>query len=106
VPSVAEWTTLETSLGGSYVAGGKMKSTTGWISNTGATNESGFTALPGGYRLSNGTYGNVGGAGYFWSSTEVDSIDAWYRELFYNDSDVNPYGNDKLDGFSVRCVRD
>jgi uncharacterized protein (TIGR02145 family) len=107
VPSDAEWTTLETSLGGSSVAGGKMKSTTGWNSpNTGATNESGFTGLPGGYRGNDGTYNAIGASGFWWSSTEGDSTLAWIRRLGYNYSNVNRSLNDKRNGFSVRCVRD
>ncbi len=108
VPSDGEWTTLETSLGGSSVAGGKMKSTTGWNApNTGATNESGFTALPGGYRNVVGTsYNGIGNYGFCWSSTENNSGNAWNRILGYSISFVNRASNNKPDGFSVRCVRD
>jgi len=107
VPSDGEWTTLETNLGGSSVAGGKMKATSGWNSpNTGATNESGFTALPGGYRGYDGTYGDVGSYGHWWSSTVDGLTSAWYRILHYNGSNVNRLLNDKQFGFSVRCVRD
>jgi uncharacterized protein (TIGR02145 family) len=107
VPSDAEWTTLETSLGGSSVAGGKMKSTTGWTSpNTGATNESGFSGLPVGYRVNDGTYASIGSDGDWWSSTEHGSDTAWNRTLDYNDSDVDRLSNSKHYGFSVRCVRD
>jgi uncharacterized protein (TIGR02145 family) len=114
VPSDAEWTTLETSLGGSSVAGGKMKSTGTinngdglWYSpNEQATNESGFTGLPGGYRASNGTYNAIGSNGSWWSSTEGDSTSAWYRVLYYNYSSVDRTNGNKRFGFSVRCVRD
>jgi uncharacterized protein (TIGR02145 family) len=107
VPSDAEWTTLATSLGGSSVAGGKMKSTTGWTSpNTGATNESGFTALPGGYRYGDGPYVSFGSVGVWWSSTVNDSYDAWNRLLSYFSSPVFRNLDDKQLGFSVRCVRD
>ncbi len=107
VPSDAEWTTLETNLGGSSVAGGKMKATTGWNSpNTGATNESGFTGFPGGYRNFNGSYNLVGNLGYWWSSSEFDSIYAWFRLLYYSNSNDYRDFNYKHYGFSVRCVRD
>ncbi len=107
VPSDAEWTTLETNLGGSGVAGGKMKSMTGWNSpNSGANNESGFTGLPGGYRNSNGTYYDIGDGGYWWSSTEDDSNLAWNRLLTYYNSGVHRNVTNKRNGFSVRCVRD
>ncbi len=84
VPSDAEWTTLEDYLGGGLVAGGKMKTTTDWQSpNTGATNESGFSGLPGGLRDGSGSYYNVGYFGYWWSSTELSTAGAWYRYLNY-----------------------
>ena len=110
VATDAEWTTLTDYLGGTSVAGGKMKETgtSHWNSpNTGATNESGFTAFPGGYRnYYDGNYLNIGSYGYFWSSSENDSNYAWKRKLNYNDSEVNRYYGSKRFGFSVRCVRD
>jgi uncharacterized protein (TIGR02145 family) len=107
VPSDAEWTTLETNLGGSSVAGGKMKATTGWNSpNTDANNESGFTGLPGGCRNEGGPYYFVGSYGFWWSSSELDSDLAWLRKLNYSGSVVYRLGNNRLFGFSVRCVRD
>jgi uncharacterized protein (TIGR02145 family) len=95
--------------------GGKMKAT-GTIEggdglwntpNTGATNLSGFTALPGGSRHSyNGAFLGLGSNAYFWSSTEYDSDFAWYRYLFFNHSDVGRFNYSKRDGLSVRCLRD
>ena len=90
--------------------GGKLKEegTTHWVSpNTGATNESGFTALPGGSRFYyDGIYQNIGGLGYFWSSSEGDSNYAWIRLLSYNFSGIHRGNYNKRSGFSVRCVRD
>tara|TARA_Y100000310_G_scaffold249794_1_gene255930 strand:- start:15 stop:1244 length:1230 start_codon:yes stop_codon:yes gene_type:complete len=110
VPTDEEWTTLIDYLGGNSVAGGKMKETgtAHWESpNTGVTNESGFTALPGGYRYGgNGYYGYMGSYGYYWSSTESSSNHAWYRYLHYYTSEVYRDFNNKKSGFSVRCVRD
>jgi len=115
VPSDGEWQTLVNYLSGSSVAGGKMKETgtTHWNSpNTGATNESGFSALPGGYRDSYGVYSNMGNFAYFWSSTEDTdaSLLAWFRFLRNDVSDVyrNSYFSYYVKGygFSVRCVRD
>ena len=109
VPTDDEWQTLVDYLGGSSVAGGKLKEagTEHWNSpNTGATNESGFTALPGGYRSSNGYYYYMGNFGYFWSSTEGSSDLAWSRRLDYNSSGVYRYDGRRLFGFSVRCLRD
>ena len=109
VPTDAEWSTLTTYLGGESVAGGKLKEigTTHWTSpNTGATNETGFTALPGGYRDYGGTFYGIGDYGYWWSATENDATYAWYRNMNYDFSDVSSYNVDKELGFSVRCVRD
>ena len=108
VPTDAEWTTLTTYLGGEAVAGGKLKETgtTHWITpNTGATNETGFTALPGGYRYTIGTFNGVGSDGYWWSSTEY-STNAWVRTMSYYFTRVGRGSNYKQDGYSVRCVRD
>ncbi len=115
VASDAEWQTLVNYLGGEAVAGGKMK-TTGTIEqgnglwyapNTGATNEYGFSALPGGYRISHdGAFSGKGYYAYFWSSTEGSSGSAWYRYLGYNYSDGYRYDSSKHYGFRVRCVRD
>lgn len=88
--------------------GGKMKEegTTHWQNpNTGATNSSGFSALPGGYRR-DGNYYYMGYSAGFWSSTEQNSGYAWYRLLSYDSSGVGRIGNYKQGGFSVRCIRD
>jgi uncharacterized protein (TIGR02145 family) len=111
VPTDAEWTTLTTYLGGESVAGGKMKSvgTAYWNSpNTGATNESGFSALPGGSRDNDGSFFNISYNAYFWSATEYDINYAWIRNLYYNNGSVirNYYLNYKSVGASVRCLRD
>ena len=110
VPSDAEYTVLTDYLGGTSVAGGKMKEEglEHWNSpNSGATNESGFTGLPAGYRTtSNNGYGDMGYYGYFWSSSEYSSEAAWYRELNYYSSGVNRSDYSKQFGFGVRCLRD
>jgi uncharacterized protein (TIGR02145 family) len=108
-PTDAEWTVLTDYLGGEAVAGGKMKTTSGWQApNTSATNESGFSGLPGGIRFpSNGTFPPYGGdIGYWWSSSEGDANIAWNR--FLSNSNGNAYRgfNFKHTGFSVRCLRD
>jgi uncharacterized protein (TIGR02145 family) len=109
VPSDAEWTTLTTYLEGDNVAGGKMKATGTalWNSpNQDATNSSGFAGLPGGFRNYIGTFNNIGSLGYWWSSSEDYTADAWFRFLNYNYGSA--YRNDasKDYGFSVRCLRD
>lgn len=109
LPSEAEWTELTNYLGGTGVAGGKLKETgtTHWnYPNTGATNETGFTALPGGLRGHNGTFGHVGRYGYWWSAPEYYASIAWYRSMGSNSSVVNRRNDNTKVGFSVRCVRD
>jgi uncharacterized protein (TIGR02145 family) len=109
LPTDAEWTTLTTYLGGTLVAGGKMKETglTHWISpNTGATNESGFTGLPGGDRAIDGTFNNLGDYGNFWSSTEYTAMYARWRLLYCTYADVYRGINDKSFGYSVRCLKE
>jgi uncharacterized protein (TIGR02145 family) len=114
LPTDEEWATVVTILGGDSVAGGKMKSTgtieagTGlWYSpNNGATNESGFTTFPAGFRASNGVTCSLGLHGYWWSSSESNSGKCWYRHVTYLNSSINKDSNDKTNGFSVRCIKD
>ncbi len=109
VPTDTEWTTLTTYHGGESVAGGKLKETgtTHWDTpNTGATNETGFTALPGGYRLGNGPFDRIRRFCNLWSATEFDTYEAWNRSIYYDDSLADRVNNSKRRGFSVRCVRD
>jgi uncharacterized protein (TIGR02145 family) len=104
-----DWTTLTDYLGGENVAGGKLKETGSvrWDSpNTGATNESGFTALPGGFRKGDGTFSSFGGGGYWWSSTEFDALNSWARYIFWSGSIIYRGHYDKREGHSVRCVKD
>jgi len=76
--------------------------------NTGATNESGFSALPGGYRNNVGSFGN--GSAFFWSATEYDVSIAWFRGLVYHSDYVYRsnflFGFSKSVGASVRCLKD
>ena len=115
VATDADWTTLTEYLGGEGVAGGKLKETgtTHWGSpNFGATNESGFTSLPGGYR-GNSTpddqdagYHDMGNLGSFWTATEHMSGLLIFCEMFkYGKTVIRPLDS-KYHGFSVRCVKD
>ena len=109
LPSDAEWTELTDYLGGKGVAGGKLKEigTTHWSTPNDATNETGFTALPGGYRNYDGNFGYIGDYGYWWSATENFTDYAWLRFMNYNYSYVYRYNYYfKELGFSVRCLRD
>jgi uncharacterized protein (TIGR02145 family) len=115
IPTDAEWTQLTDCLGGAAIAGGKMKSTgtvqavTGlWEDpNTAATNESGFTGLPGGFRYQGSSlFYYIGSGGLWWSSSESLNGDVWSRSLFNNSGQVFTFVDPKATGFSVRCVRD
>jgi uncharacterized protein (TIGR02145 family) len=109
VPTDSEWQILIDYLGGDAVAGGKMKEvgTSHWFDpNTGATNESGFSAVPAGERNVNGLYGNMGIYALFWSSSEYSSTNAWYRILHYGNIEIYRNSPFKDYGFSVRCVKD
>lgn len=110
VPTNVEWTTLTDYLGGDNLAtgtvGGKMKAISSlWISpNTGATNSSGFSGLPGGRRDNNG-YEDIGYYGSWWSSIGFDLAGAWYRYLSNNNDYVGNSANNKTDGYSVRMIK-
>jgi len=109
VPTDADWTILTDYLGGLSVAGGKLKDigTVHWSSpNNGATNESCFTALPGGVREDDGTFGNFGTYGYWWSATEYDATTVMVRLITNEYDDVTLYNYKKKSGFSVRCLKD
>ncbi len=109
LPTDGEWSALVDYLGGRAVAGGKMKEvgTVHWQSpNAGATNESGFTGLPGGYRNYDGPFNYVGYSGRWWSATGHGSSLAWYRSLSSSHAYVYRSSSHKSNGYSVRCVRD
>jgi uncharacterized protein (TIGR02145 family) len=125
VPTDAEWTKLEEYLIASgYNYDGTttenkiakaMASTTGWYSFTqtgvpgndqSANNDSGFNAFPEGTRNYNGSFYNEGNNAIFWSSTEYNTFNAWFRPLTTNNSYLGRNSNYKQNGFSVRFVRD
>lgn len=112
VPSDEDWISLETSLGGVWNAGGALKEagTAHWKTpNTGASNKSGFTALPGGYRSYNGTFNWMRTYGLWWSATEK----SWYggppkviyRDLRYDGQDIRRDISEKNSGLLVRCIK-
>ena len=108
MPTDDEWTILTTFLGGESVACGKMKETglTHWASpNTGATNSSGFTVLPGGGRSGGVFFYTVSYNALFWSSSPYDALNSWGRRLTHNSEGILHQFNYKADGFSVRCVK-
>lgn len=111
VPSSAEWETLTNFLGGTNVAGGKIKETGTiyWSSpNLGATNESGFTALAGGGRGYEGPYHGIGEIGLWRIPTQGENDSPWNVVTVYRGNSIidRGYGGNKNSGMSVRCVKD
>jgi uncharacterized protein (TIGR02145 family) len=121
IPSDNEWKQLEIYLGmdpdeadlaeewRGTDEGGKLKDTNYWESpNTGATNESGFTALPAGYRGDEGAsiFGAKGYFSLFWASTSSTNYHSWSRRLHYDHSDIRRPVHYNRDGYSIRCVKD
>jgi uncharacterized protein (TIGR02145 family) len=110
VPADAEWTVLTDFVGGLSVAGIHLKEagTAHWNSpNSGATNSTGFTALPGGARgAGTGTFADIGNSGYWWSSTPSSATQSWIRNLSHNMMTAGRGYLLNTFGLSVRCVRD
>ena len=109
IPTHFEWYTLSTCLGEDAIAGGPMKEigTTHWTTpNTGATNFSGFTGLPGGFRNGGGMFYDIGTNSYLWSSTEDSSTNAWFGILSFDEVGFYRESSHKRLGFSVRCIKD
>ena len=105
VPTDQEYTTLIDGLGGTSVAGGKMKSSPEDSPAWNGTNTSDFSGLAGGYRSLNGDFNFEGNDGYFWSASAYGT-DAWFRRLSGVSTGVYRYDYSQRSGFSVRCVRD
>ena len=110
VPTDAEWNELVVLLGGNGFAGAEMKETgtEHWLDpNMGATNSSGFAALPGGYRIWNGgVFSRMGEQTWFWTATDYDPGAAWNYDLHNNAIGAYRDGNMKRNGMSIRCVQD
>jgi uncharacterized protein (TIGR02145 family) len=109
IPSDEEWTELITYLGGEGIAGGKLKETgfSHWTNpNFNATNESGFTAVSGGLRFTDGSFIEFGQSGSCWSASEFLTTKAWIMGLDYRSENVVRGPHEKQVGFSVRCLKD
>ncbi len=109
VATDSNWILLAEYLGGNNMAGGKLKEigTSHWMSpNSSATDEYGFSALPGGMRYDQGDFYNIQYVGYWWTSTNNYSTKAWMRSMNYNQSNITKSSNEKNYGHSVRCVKD
>ncbi len=118
IPLVKEWEQLSEYLGESS-AGIEMKNSSGWYSimfpeeNYNGTNNSGFSALPGGERSRVGTlvgetgrFNGIGNMGSFWSSTESNDRAAHSIKLLGSDAELNMYKQHKGNGLYVRCIKD
>ncbi|MBS3965396.1 MAG: hypothetical protein KGZ80_13085 [Methylomonas sp.] len=112
LPSDEDWKELIDYIGDNPV--GKLKATgtieagTGlWHDpSVGATNQTGFTALPAGFHHHRSRFHNFGQSSYWWSATELDSGNAWMCVLVNDSKFANRFGHWKKDGFSVRCIKD
>ncbi len=110
VADTSDFNTLINYLGGPSIAGQFLKSAHNWVGDAdsiySSRNSTGFTALPAGFRSINGNFYGLGPDGYFWSSREDNSSNAYYQYLNFNSAGINRYNSSKLLGFSVACVRD
>jgi len=109
VPSDSEWTMIENYLGGSSIAGGKMKEAgyDHWLSpNVGANNSSRFTGLPGGMRTMDYTFQTLYENGLWWASTPYNSSMSWSRYLWYMYAGVDRNPAPNYLGLSIRCIKD
>lgn len=106
VPTNGEWATLETAVGGSYSAGTKLKSTSGWYDSGNGTDSYGFSALPAGGRYNDGDFYLARGLALFSSATEYGASYAYYRRFGYNFASMYAYIGNKTYAFSVRCIQD
>ena len=107
LPTDADWATLVNYLGGESVAGGKLKEagTLHWMAAN-ATNSSGFTALPGGFRYGDGNFYFHFSNGYFYSASESAAASGWVRTMGSGNTNVGREGDDKAFGMAVRCLQD
>ncbi len=110
IPTDEEWITLTNFLGGETVAGGKLKEagTAHWQEpNTGATNETDFTALPAGiYFVLSDDFNYLLQGAYFWTSSYYDADKVWVRNLGFNNSKILRAYDNKIYARSVRCIKD
>jgi uncharacterized protein (TIGR02145 family) len=106
LPSREEWDNLVMAAGGKNVAGKNLKARSGWNEGGNGTDRYDFSALPGGYRNSDGNFYGVRDYGGWWTATEGDASTAYRRFMLYYSDSVGEYGNYKYGGFTVRCVGD
>jgi len=104
LPESADWAKLINFLGGPGAAGSKLKSTTGWNEGSIGSNDTGFTGYPGGYRVENGVFQNIGNIGIWWSTTENNPLSAVDHYLAQSNS-LSRSTSPKQRGESVRCIK-
>lgn len=105
VPSDEEWTVLTEASGGALEAGTNLKSKTGWMKNGNGTDALGFNALPAAGRSGVNGFTGQGTVAVFWSTTSKSRSFAWYRVLHAHRTGVFQENDDKMSGFSIRCVK-
>jgi uncharacterized protein (TIGR02145 family) len=107
VPTDTDWQNLIDCLGGDDIAGGKLKSLNFWNPpNTGATNESLFSAIPGGSRGNNGVFSGINDFGYFWTSQEIDANLCTSVSISHATSNAGLVLASKKYGYSVRLIKE
>lgn len=106
VPSDEEWTIMTDAIGGLTEAGVRLKSTTGWSNNGNGTDDYGFNILAAGGRGGVSGFNGEGTVAVFWSSTSKSPSFAWYRVIHAHRTGVFQENDDKMSGFSIRCVKD
>ena len=106
LPDITEWNALFNAVGGKRTAGIMLKSTEGWKDNGNGSDAYSFSALPAGYRYSDGNFSDEGNYANFWSSMELNSINAYGIYLYYDYDNESLGNNYKYNGFSVRCLKD
>jgi uncharacterized protein (TIGR02145 family) len=107
IPNEDEWESLIIYLGGNNMAGLKLKDNSHqlWGADDISNNESGFSALPGGGRISSGEFKNIGLMGIWWSSSQASDKEAWDKYLYYVAGHINTFNENKSEGNSVRCIK-
>ena len=106
LPSLDEYEALDNTVGGGNTAAKKLKSASGWNNNGNGTDEYGFSALPGGYGDSDGSFFSVGETGDWWIASEHSGDDAYYRRMLYVYESTHWHNYSKSSLRSVRCVKD
>jgi uncharacterized protein (TIGR02145 family) len=106
IPKDDEWARMTTFLGGEEIAGNKIKSKEGWSESGNGINSSELNVLPGGFNYYMGSFKYLGHYGSCWSATQLDSLYAWGRIMYYFSDYISRNNFNKGYGFSVRCVKD